>query len=83
MPRKCPRRRARTLAGIALLVSAFSFGASAQSLPSTGARAVATYESVGLYWANPGGTAGCDVRFRKSGTSAWRTLRWPHFKCFT
>ncbi len=38
------------------------------------ARAVPTYESVGLYWTNPGGTnpaAGCAVRFRVVGQSAY------------
>ena len=36
-------------------------------------RAVPTYESVGLYWSNPGTTvaAGCTVRFRKVGELAW------------
>ncbi len=43
----------------------------AQSLPSTNTIAVPTYESAGLYWTNPGGTTGCEVRFRKAGTTAW------------
>jgi hypothetical protein len=44
----------------------------AQSLPATGTIAIPTYESVGLYWQSPGGTAGCEVQFRKLGESAWR-----------
>ena len=41
--------------------------------PSTGVRAVPTYEAVGLYWSNPGAnvTTGCEVKFRKSSESAW------------
>jgi hypothetical protein len=41
------------------------------SLPTAG-KAVPTFESVGLYWtppANPG-AAGCEVRYRKSGTAS-------------
>jgi hypothetical protein len=58
---------------LALLACA-SISASAQSLSSSGVRAVPTYESVGLYWANPGASsAGCDVQFRKVGDIAWRT----------
>ena len=37
-------------------------------------RAVATFESVGLYWSpgtNPG-SAGCSVQYRKKGDSAWK-----------
>jgi hypothetical protein len=45
------------------------------SLPSTGVRAVATFESMGLYWSSPGnpGSAGCQVRYRAAGETAWRT----------
>jgi hypothetical protein len=53
--------------------SSGSITASASSLPSNGARAVPTFESIGLYWtppSNPG--AGCPVIFRKVGDSAWR-----------
>src|SRR5688572_20509173 len=58
----------------ALVLAAFaiSAGAQAQSLSSADTIAVPTYESAGLYWTNPGGTAGCEVKFRKSGESAWR-----------
>ena len=44
------------------------------SLPSTGTRAVATFESLGLYWTpgtNPG-NAGCHVRYRRANESQWR-----------
>jgi len=42
------------------------------TLPTTGTIAVTTYESAGLYWQNPGGTAGCEVKYRKNGESAWK-----------
>jgi VCBS repeat protein len=40
---------------------------------ASAARAVPTYESVGLYWPAPGAVVatGCNVRFRKTGTTAW------------
>ena len=44
------------------------------TLPSTNAKAVATFESLGMYWkpgSNPG-AAGCSVRYRKSTESAWK-----------
>ena len=31
-----------------------------------------TYESAGLYWQSPGGSAGCRVRFRAAGEERWR-----------
>jgi hypothetical protein len=44
------------------------------NLPSTNTRAVATFESLGLYWKPPSnpGAAGCTVQYRKSGESAWK-----------
>jgi hypothetical protein len=45
----------------------------APSLPTAG-KAVPTFESLGLYWTpgtNPG-AAGCTVRYRKSGDTAWK-----------
>src|SRR4051812_39831226 len=38
-------------------------------------RAVATFESLGLYWTPPSdpGAAGCPVRYRKSGDAQWRS----------
>lgn len=45
-----------------------------QSLPSTGARAVPTFESIGLYWApgsNPG-SAGCQIQYKKETDTAWK-----------
>jgi len=44
------------------------------TLPTQGAKAIATFESLGLYWtppANPG-AAGCTVRYRKAEESAWK-----------
>jgi Big-like domain-containing protein len=71
-------RPSRTLAGVAiflvgLAVANWPTHAQAQ-LPSAGVRAVPTYESVGLYWSNPGANAatGCEVKFRRAGDSAWR-----------
>ena len=63
----------RIFAVLAFLAAALAFDASAQTstLPSTNTIAVPTYESVGLYWQSPGGTAGCDVKFRKWGDTAW------------
>jgi hypothetical protein len=70
--------RARTLAGASFLIVAFAAycGAAkaqdpAATLPSTGTIAVPTYEAVGLYWQNPGGSNGCEVRFRKAGEASW------------
>ena len=57
---------------VALAVAATFAAAAHAQLSSAGTIAVPTYESVGLYWTNPGGTAGCEVQFRKSGESAWR-----------
>ena len=44
------------------------------SLPSTNTKAVPTFESLGLYWKPPSspGSAGCEVRYRKSGDSSWK-----------
>ncbi|HEX9562706.1 MAG TPA: Ig-like domain-containing protein, partial [Gemmatimonadaceae bacterium] len=44
------------------------------TLPTQGARAIATFESLGLYWTPPAdpGAAGCTVRYRKAGESAWK-----------
>ncbi|HEX7052398.1 MAG TPA: Ig-like domain-containing protein [Burkholderiales bacterium] len=44
------------------------------SLPSTGTRAVPTFESLGLYWkpdSNPG-SQGCRVQYRAAGQGAWK-----------
>jgi len=43
-------------------------------LPTQGAKATATFESLGLYWTPPSnpGAAGCTVRYRKTGESAWK-----------
>ena len=61
------------LAGSVLLVGALLTIGSAKAQDASGTRAVPTYESAGLYWASPGANAatGCEVKFRKAGTSAW------------
>src|ERR671939_1304548 len=37
-------------------------------------RAIATFESLGIYWSpsSDPGAAGCPLKFRKQGDSAWR-----------
>ncbi len=57
------------LVGIAIA----NYPAHAQSLDSSGVRAVPTYEAVGLYWSSPGAnsTTGCEVKFRSVGSSSW------------
>ena len=44
------------------------------TLPSTNTKAVPTFQSAGLYWKPPSdpGAAGCEVRYRKTGDSAWK-----------
>ena len=44
------------------------------TLPSTNTKAIATFESLGLYWTPPSnpGSAGCNVKYRKAGESAWK-----------
>jgi hypothetical protein len=47
---------------------------SGTTLPSTDAKGIATYESLGMYWkpgSNPGAD-GCTVRYRKAGETAWK-----------
>ena len=70
-------QRARTLAiSLSVLLAGTAFYASnvraqTSTLPSTNTIAIPTYESVGLYWQSPGGSAGCEVKYRKWGTTAW------------
>lgn len=47
--------------------------ATTSGLPSTNTRAVATFESIGLYWTPPSnpGTAGCSIRYQKAGETTW------------
>ena len=49
------------LVGTALYASSVRAQTPTATLPSTGTIAVTTYESAGLYWQGPGGTAGCEV----------------------
>src|SRR5688572_25192353 len=47
---------------------------SGTTLPANGARAVPTFESLGMYWkpgSNPGAD-GCSVRYRKADETAWK-----------
>src|SRR4051812_19486475 len=47
---------------------------STSGLPSTGTKAIATFESIGLYWTpgtNPG-AAGCSVKYRKASETTWK-----------
>ena len=60
------------IVGTALYAGNVRAQAPAPTLPSTGTIAVTTYESAGLYWQSPGGTAGCEVKYRKDGESAWK-----------
>src|SRR5258706_13422097 len=65
-------RKMRSLLAAAL--SALAVGAAnaqTSTLPSTNTIAIPTYESVGLTWQSPGGTAGCEVKYRVNGQSAW------------
>jgi len=40
---------------------------------SSGVRAVATFQSIGMYWTSPGASsAGCKMQYRKQGDSTWR-----------
>src|SRR5262245_522366 len=41
---------------------------------SSGVRGVPTFQSIGMYWTNPGATSsgGCKMQYRRKGDSAWR-----------
>ena len=74
MQRHAIRRAPGLLAASFLFVGAAVAWQSAHAQDAAGVRAVPTYESVGLYWSNPGSGAssGCDVKFRKQGDASWR-----------
>src|SRR5205814_9065329 len=59
-------RRVNRLILLALALPSAAFGAEP--------RAIATFESIGVYWTPPAdpGPGGCSIQFRKSGESAWR-----------
>ena len=57
---------------IGLLALALAAAPARAAAPQPDVRAVVTYESAGLYWIAPGGTAGCRVRFRPAGDTQWR-----------
>ncbi|HUP96557.1 MAG TPA: hypothetical protein VM073_01375 [Usitatibacter sp.] len=65
----------RGLAGagfvVAGLIASHGTAHAQATLPSTNTIAIPTYEAVGLYWQSPGGSNGCQVKYRKAGTTAW------------
>ncbi|HSN22084.1 MAG TPA: hypothetical protein VLS49_15480, partial [Usitatibacter sp.] len=74
MQRPAILRAPRIAAASSLLVAiALAHPAAhAQTVDSTGVRAVPTYESVGLDWSNAGANSnGCDVQYRKQGEATW------------
>src|SRR3954469_9983024 len=75
MQRHAAIRRAHGLTAATFLfvgLAIANWPAHAQAFDTSGMRAVPTYESVGLYWANAGANAnGCEVKFRKVGAAAW------------
>jgi hypothetical protein len=71
------QRTARTravffCAGAAVAALLASASASAEAGLDPDVRAVATYESAGLYWTTPKPTAACRARFRPVGEARWR-----------
>jgi hypothetical protein len=70
------RTLATTLSVLVLGTAFYASNVRAQTptatLPSTGTIAVPTYEAAGLYWQSPGGTAGCEVKYRKNGETSWK-----------
>src|SRR3982751_5150567 len=68
------QRRTLGAAALACIMATAANAAPKSGGTATPPRAVATFESIGLYWspgANPG-TAGCQVQYRKSGDTAWK-----------
>ncbi|HEY6865171.1 MAG TPA: fibronectin type III domain-containing protein, partial [Burkholderiales bacterium] len=59
---------------LALAAALLAASAAAAPAASNGPRAVATFESLGLYWTPPSdpGAAGCAVQYRKAGDGAWK-----------
>ena len=57
-----------------LLLVSGAAAADAARASADGPRAVATFESIGRYWKPPAdpGPAGCEAKFRKSGSHEWR-----------
>ena len=75
MQRHAGRAPVLAAAWVLLVAIALTLGsARAQALDSSGTRAVPTYESVGLYWSNPGAASatGCQVAYRAAGTVDWK-----------
>ena len=67
-------RTASALRAISIRNGTGSGGGDVGGLPSTNTKAIATFESLGLYWkpaSNPG-PSGCQVRYRQTGTTDWK-----------
>lgn len=66
--------RLRAAAAAALAIAVVPIAYAKKPVPASPPRAVATFESIGLYW-SPGsnaGSVGCKVQYRKLGDTAWR-----------
>ena len=76
MHTKTQKQRAHPIAGFTLLVGAalaqIGSPTAHAALSSAGTIAVPTYEAAGLYWQSPGGTAGCQVQYRKASETTLR-----------
>ncbi|HUP96559.1 MAG TPA: choice-of-anchor D domain-containing protein [Usitatibacter sp.] len=70
------RQRTFIVASSLVIALALAHGSAkaqpAPTLPSTNTIAIPTYEAVGLYWQSPGGAAGCEVKYRAEGETAWK-----------
>jgi hypothetical protein len=71
MQRHAIRRAPGLIAASFLLVGA-AIGWQTAHAQDAAVRAVPTYESVGLYWSNPGNVSGCQVKYRKQGDGTWK-----------
>src|SRR3954462_3770192 len=59
----------KSLGVLAAALAAASFSPSLRAAEAV--RAIATFESVGLYWDAPGAAADCRVSFRREGEVEW------------
>jgi hypothetical protein len=69
-----PKSGAAAMARLSALLVFAAVAREALAADSQRPRAVATFESLGLYW-SPGsdpGAAGCEVKYRKAGDAAWK-----------
>src|SRR5256714_9375492 len=68
------QRRAAMALALSAAAVLIAHAAKKTTTPPSPPRAVATFESIGLYWSpgtNPG-SAGCQVQYHKSGDTAWK-----------